>query len=89
MFGYREDEKTVYENSVSNFNQYLKNEFSGDYRKLVVNIGEKTYQKRDYYNILNEEDYSGYKDGKNPVVELREDTIGQLFQMLDTPRKST
>ena len=88
MFGYHADEEIVYGNSVYNLNQYLKDEFSSDYRRLVVNMDEDVYRARSYYSIL-KDGYFDYDAGENPVVELREDTIWQLFQMLDTPRKST
>lgn len=88
MFGYHADEEIVYGNSVYNLNQYLKDEFSSDYRRLVVNMDEDVYKARSYYSIL-KDGYFDYDAGENPVVELREDTIWQLFQMLDTPRKST
>lgn len=90
LFGYNRD-NTLYTNSINNFNQYLKDEFSRDYRKIVVNIDERTYQKRDYYNILSE-DYLNYKQilpPLNPVVELRDNTIHQLYDLLDVPRKYT
>ena len=89
LFGYNHD-KPLYTNSINNLNQYLKNEFSDDYRKMVVNIDWGTYQKRDYYNILSS-DYLNYKETLpplNPVVELRDNTIHHLYDMLDAPRMS-
>ena len=55
LFGYNRGPHTLYENSVSNLNQYLQNEFSSDYRRLVVDIDRDKYLARGYHNIVDGE----------------------------------